>query len=220
MNLRRDPLAFPGMRIGLYGGSFDPAHSGHAHVAATALHALGLDQVWWLVTPQNPLKPKSGSLQARMGSARAVARGGRQVVTDIETRLGTQYSADTVSALQARYPGVRFVWIMGGDNLSGFHRWRRWRDIFHALPIAIVSRERIAARGLKAPAFAQFARARRPAAEAAILPTAATPAWLYLPARLDPASSTALRREPGRPPGASDSGATVLGSGSKGQKKG
>ena len=217
MSLRRDPLAFPGMRVGLYGGSFDPAHSGHAHAAKTALHALGLNQVWWLVTPQNPLKPKSGSLASRRGSARAQVRGAGHVVTDIETRLGTQYSADTIAALQRRYPGVHFVWIMGGDNLGAFHRWRRWREIFHALPIAIVSRERIAARGLKGMAFAHFAQARRPAHAAHVLATAKTPAWTYIPARLDPASSTALRRTA---TGASDSAAPVVGSRSKGQKKG
>ncbi len=191
--MRRDPLAFPGMRVGLYGGSFDPAHTGHAHVANTALHTLDLHQVWWLVTPQNPLKPKSGSLHKRMQSARARIRGRGHVVTDIESRLGTQFSADTIAALQRRYRGVHFVWIMGGDNLGDFHRWRRWRAIFAALPIAIVSRERIAARGLKGPAFAQFAAARLPPEEARALATGKTPAWTYIPARLDPESSAAIR---------------------------
>ena len=192
---KRDPLAFPGMRIGLYGGSFDPAHSGHAHAANVALHALGLHQVWWLVTPQNPLKPKSNALHKRMQSARAHARGAAHVVTDIESRLGTQFSADTIAALQRRYRGVHFVWIMGGDNLGGFHHWRRWRDIFRALPIAIVSRERIAARGLKGAAFAQFATHRRPATRT--FPAVAPPAWSYIPARIDPASSSALRARGG-----------------------
>ncbi len=191
--MKRDPLAFPGMRVGLYGGSFDPAHSGHLHAANTALHTLGLHQVWWLVTPQNPLKPKSGSLKKRMQSARRQAPGRAHVVTDIESRLGTRYSADTITALQRRYPGVHFVWVMGGDNLCGFHRWRRWREIFHALPIAIVSRERIAARGLKCTAFAHFASTRRPASASHALPGAKTPAWTYIPARLDPASSTDFR---------------------------
>lgn len=195
--MKRDPLAFPGMRIGLYGGSFDPAHSGHLHAATTALHALGLHQVWWLVTPQNPLKPKSGALHKRMQSAHAQVRGRAHVVTDIESRLGAHYSADTINALQRRYRGVHFVWVMGGDNLAGFHRWRRWREIFQTVPIAIVSRERIAARGLKCAAFAYFAAARRPAASGGALATMKTPAWTYIPARLDPASSTDVRARGG-----------------------
>ena len=195
--MKRDPLAFPGMRIGLYGGSFDPAHSGHAHAANTTLHALGLHQVWWLVTPQNPLKPKSGSLRKRMASARTQARGAAHVVTDIESRLGTQYSADTIAALRRRYPGVHFVWIMGGDCLANFHRWRRWRSIFRALPMAVVARERIAAGSLKAPAFAQFRQHRVAASAARTLATRRAPAWIYLTGRLDSAYSTALRQAGG-----------------------
>ena len=192
MNLRRAPQAYAGMKIGLFGGSFDPAHSGHLHTAHTAMTRLGLDQVWWLVTPQNPLKPKSAPLAGRMASVKKLIRGRRMIATDIETRLGTQFSADTLDALRRRYPGVRFVWIMGADNIAGFHRWRRWREIFGALPIAIVARGGAALTG---PAFAQFAATRRPPDRA--LPGTPAPAWTFLMARLDPASSTALRRRTG-----------------------
>lgn len=187
-------MSAPVHRIGLFGGSFDPAHSGHRHVADVARRALQLDRVWWLVTPQNPLKPQSAPLAKRMSSAEAEARSG-DVVTDIESRLGLRYTADTVAALQRRYPGVRFVWIVGGDVLDDMHRWRRWRAIFRAAPIAIVARERTAARALHAPAFARFAQARRPARLASQLATMAPPAWVFLPGRLDPASSRALRRD-------------------------
>jgi nicotinate-nucleotide adenylyltransferase len=193
VSLRRDPQAYAGMRIGLFGGSFDPAHSGHRHVADVALRALQLDRVWWLVTPQNPLKPKSMPLAKRMASAREVARGGRNVVTEIESRIGTRYSVDTISALQRRYPGVQFVWIVGGDVLGEMHRWRRWRAIFRALPIAVVARDRVAARQMHAPAFARFAEARLPAHQAGRLAQAPPPAWVFLPGRLNPFSSTQLR---------------------------
>lgn len=208
---RRSPLAFPGMKIGLFGGSFDPAHSGHLHVAETALRRLGLDQVWWLVTPQNPLKPKSRPLEARMASAAAMTRGTRMVVTDIETRLGLSYTADTIAALKGRWPGVQFVWIMGGDNLRGFVRWRRWRDIMRAVPIAIVAREKIASRSLDAMAFAQFAHRRVSMLHARRLAGTAAPAWTYIAGRLDPQSSTALRAVArAAKTGASDSGEPVL----------
>lgn len=199
------------MKIGLFGGSFDPAHSGHLHVAETALRRLGLDQVWWLVTPQNPLKPKSRPLEARMASAAAITRGTRMVVTDIESRLGLRYTADTIAALQRRWPGVKFVWLMGGDNLRGFVRWRRWRDIMRAVPIAIVAREKIASRHLDATAFAQFAHRRVAMLDARCLAGTAAPAWTYISGRLDPQSSTALRAlARSAKTGASDSGPGVL----------
>lgn len=194
MTLRRDPQAYAGMRIGLFGGSFDPAHSGHRHVADVALRALQLDRVWWLVTPQNPLKPKSAPLSKRMASARDVARRGRNIVTDIESRIGVRFSIDTIAALKRCYPGVHFVWIVGGDVPAEIHRWRRWRAIFRALPIAIVARERTAARAMHALAFARFAHARLPAHGAARLARTRPPAWIFLPGRLNPLSSSLLRR--------------------------
>jgi nicotinate-nucleotide adenylyltransferase len=181
------------MRIGLFGGSFDPAHSGHAHVARTAFKRLNLHAVWWLVTPQNPLKARSRPLAERLQSARAMARGPAMIVTDLETRWGLRYSAETVEALRARLPGVRFVWIMGEDNLATFHRWRDWRTIMRAAPIAVVTRPRVPIRALSSPAFARAAGRPLAPERAQALPRHATPAWIVLVARGDPSSSTALR---------------------------
>lgn len=186
---RRLPLAYPGERIGLFGGSFDPAHEGHAHVARTALKAGRLARVWWLVTPQNPLKPRSGRLADRLASARARALGPRMIVTDFETRFGLRYSADAIALLQRRRPGVRFVWVMGEDAMAGFHRWKRWPDMFASLPILIVARPGAGHRAHAAKAFARFAAARR-----ARLPDAA-PGWTTVFARHRPVSSTAIRRQ-------------------------
>ncbi len=134
------PLAYPGMKIGLMGGSFDPAHAGHAHVAETALKRLGLDRVWWMVTPQNPLKPKSTPLAARVASAQTQAHGAHMMVTDFEARLGFAFTYQTVRFLKRHYPGVEFILVMGEDNLANFRRWRNWREVAAALPVAIVSR--------------------------------------------------------------------------------
>jgi len=183
------PRAYPGMRIGLFGGSFDPAHSGHAHVAVTAQKRLGLQRVWWLVSPQNPLKPRSGPLALRLASARARAMGPRMVVTDLETRLGLRFTADTLAALKARCPGVRFVFVMGEDNMAGFERWRRWPAIFAQAPIAIVTRPMAGAKARFGKAFQRFAAAGGPAGALLRRP----PRWTILAARYDPANSTALR---------------------------
>ena len=187
------PRAYPGMRIGLFGGSFDPAHRGHAHVARTAAKRLGLQRVWWLVSPQNPLKPRSGPLAERIESARAQAKGPRMIVTDLETRLGLRFTADTLAALRRRCPGVRFVFVMGEDNMAGFHRWRRWPAIFARAPIAIVPRPKAGARARMGKAFQRFAAARRSTGA-----LDAAPAWALLSARHDPSNSTALRAR-GRP---------------------
>src|SRR5215472_9377677 len=132
----------PGMRVGLFGGSFNPAHEGHAHVAETARRRLGLDRVIWLVSPQNPLKPshETADLPERMESARRHARGPGMIVTDVETRLGSAYTIDTVRALKARFPGVHFVWIMAADSLASFHRWRGWTQILREAPVAVIAR--------------------------------------------------------------------------------
>ena len=123
------PVAYPGMKIGLFGGSFDPAHEGHAHVAETALKRLQLDKVWWLVSPQNPLKPKSSPFAKRVASAQAQAHGRAMDVTDIEQRLGCAYTYQTLRALKRLYPGVQFFLIMGADNLANFRKWRNWREV-------------------------------------------------------------------------------------------
>lgn len=200
--LRLGLLLQPGMRVGLFGGSFDPAHDGHAHVAETARVRLGLHRVLWLVSPQNPLKPHAAApLTERMASARRQARGPGHRVTDLETRMGARFTLDTVRLLQARFPRVRFVWIMGGDNLATFHRWRGWTQIMAAVPTAVIARpggdvgDLLA--GRFSPAARRFARDRLPASAGARLPLSRPPAWVYLEAPLNSASSTALRR--GRP---------------------
>src|SRR5688572_9899471 len=134
------PLAYPGMKIGLFGGSFDPAHEGHAHVAETALKRLGLDRVWWIVSPQNPLKPKSSPFAKRMQSAQTHAHGSKMLVTDIEQRLGCAYTYETLRALKQLYPGVSFSLIMGADNLAHFRKWRNWREVADSVPVVVVSR--------------------------------------------------------------------------------
>ncbi|MFZ4070871.1 MAG: nicotinate-nucleotide adenylyltransferase [Caulobacterales bacterium] len=190
------PPAYPRMRIGLMGGSFDPAHYGHAHVARVAAKRLRLHRVWWLVSPQNPLKPKSSALATRLASARRAAPPG-VTVTDLESQLHLRFTADTLAALHIRYPGVRFVWIMGEDNMAGFHRWRRWPAIFHACPIFIVSRPTAGAKARLGPAFQRFAAARRPAGD---LVKRAPPAWACQPARYKAVSSTMLKQaQAGRP---------------------
>jgi nicotinate-nucleotide adenylyltransferase len=132
-----------GLKIGLLGGSFNPAHAGHLYVAETALKRLGLDYVWLLVAPQNPLKPSGGMLPLakRLASARALAgRHPRLVVTDLEVKIGSHYTIDTIRALNARFPRVAFVWLMGSDNLEQFHRWQQWEEIAARVPVAVVLR--------------------------------------------------------------------------------
>jgi len=190
----------PGMAVGLFGGSFNPAHDGHAHVAETAMRKLGLDRVVWLVSPQNPLKSnhETAPLAERMASARAAAdqaaHGPSMIVSDFETRAGTQWTIDTLRALTARHPGVHFVWLMGSDNMASFHRWRGWTDIMRLMPVAVVARPGSLLDSRTAPAAARFAAARVPADKARLLPGMDAPAWTYLIAPLNPRSSTALRR--------------------------
>jgi len=131
-----------GLKIGLMGGSFNPAHEGHVHVAETALKRLGLDYVWWLVTPHNPLKPTVGlaPLEDRVAQAKGIARHPRIVVVDLEHGLGTRYTIDTLKALHRRFAGTKFVWLMGSDNLAGFKNWHRWPEIVAQAPIAVVMR--------------------------------------------------------------------------------
>ncbi|PVM82768.1 nicotinate-nucleotide adenylyltransferase [Caulobacter radicis] len=185
----------PGMRVGLFGGSFNPAHEGHAHVAETALHRLNLDKVIWLVSPQNPLKSsrETRPLAERMDEARRWARGSSMIVSDAETRLRSQYTIDTLRVLKARFPGVKFVWVMGADSLATFHRWRGWTQIMREVPVAVVSRPWAALKARSSPAARRFAFARRPASAAATIADADVPAWVYLTGPLNFASSTALR---------------------------
>jgi nicotinate-nucleotide adenylyltransferase len=129
-----------GLTIGLLGGTFDPAHDGHLYISLTALKRLKLDYVWWLVSPGNPLKGAPAPFEKRLMGARALARHPRLIVTDIEQRLGTRYTLDTVTALQRRFPKVNFVWLMGSDNLKDFHRWQHWRQLAARIPLVVVQR--------------------------------------------------------------------------------
>jgi nicotinate-nucleotide adenylyltransferase len=184
-----------GMRVGLFGGSFNPAHDGHAHVAETALMRLRLDKVIWLVSPQNPLKNRadSASLESRMASARAHARGPHMIVSDVEKRAGSHYTIDILRILKARHPGVKFVWIMGGDNLNSFHSWRGWVNIMREMPVAVIARPGAQLKSRSSPPARRFAFARLSSREAPRLADYKPPAWLYLRAPLNFASSTALR---------------------------
>ena len=184
-----------GMRVGLYGGSFNPAHEGHAHVAETAKRRLNLDRVIWLVSPQNPLKrgQDTPDLAERMAGARGLAKGPGMIVSDAEAKLGSAYTIDTVRALKRRFPGVDFVWIMGADSLASFHRWRGWTQIMREAPVAVVSRPWISLKSRFSPAALRFARFRRPSREAQTLARRRPPAWVFLFGRFNFQSSTALR---------------------------
>jgi len=192
------------LRVGLLGGSFNPAHGGHRRISTEALRRLGLDQIWWLVAPQNPLKPKADTapLAQRLARARTVAAHPRIRVTDLEARLGTRYTVDTVARLQERFAGVRFVWLMGADNLATLHRWYRWRDLVRAVPIAVFDREPYAYAALAGVAAHRFSDARVDAGEAGAVVTATPPAWCMLRLRTHPAASSVIRAEgrwrPGR----------------------
>jgi len=189
------PVASAGQRIGLLGGSFDPPHAGHVHITRRALREMALDRVWWLVTPGNPLKPKGpAELARRLAACRATIRHPRVTVTDVEARLNVRYTADTLERLAALYPAVRFVWLMGADNMAGFHRWDRWRSIMATVPVGVLARpgEQLPA-GLS-PAARAFADARLPARCAGALASLPAPRWTLLPGPMSPASSTAIRR--------------------------
>lgn len=155
-----------GYSVGLLGGSFNPAHGGHRHMSVAALERLGLDEVWWLVSPQNPLKPVAGMapLAARIASARKVARHPRIRPTAIEAELGTQLTIDTLRALKRRFPHVRFLWLMGSDNLLQFHRWVEWRQIARTVPIVVMARPHYVGRSQSAPAMAWLRRYRHQSA--------------------------------------------------------
>ncbi|MGH1331271.1 MAG: nicotinate-nucleotide adenylyltransferase [Paracoccaceae bacterium] len=188
------PYARPGQVIGLLGGSFDPAHEGHANITREALKRFGLDRVWWLVSPGNPLKEHGPApMQARLEAARAVMEDPRVIITDIEADLGTRYTAETLEALFKAYPGVHFVWLMGADNLAQFHRWERWRWIMENIPIGVIARpaSRTAARASKAATI--YRAARLSGREAALLAKAPAPRWCFINVPMRAVSSSAIR---------------------------
>lgn len=193
------PLHMPGMRIGLLGGSFNPPHAAHRAISLFALKRLQLDRVWWLVTPGNPLKDASAlrDLDARQAAARAVAADARIDVTAVESALRTRYTFDTLRALHLRCRGVRFVWIMGADNLAQFHRWQNWRGIAEIMPIAVIDRPPLGGRALGAPAAQALARYRLPERDAVRLADLAPPAWTFLSGMKLDVSSTGLRNPDG-----------------------
>ncbi|WP_328769432.1 nicotinate-nucleotide adenylyltransferase [Devosia sediminis] len=189
------PPSAPGMRIGLFGGSFNPMHEGHLLVMEETLRRLQLDALWVLVTPGNPLKNNSAlpPLADRVGAARAMIRNPRIRVTGFEAAKGFAYSWQTVDFLTTRLPGRRFVWIMGADSLADFHRWQRWRDIAARLPIAVYVRPGAARRALASRAATMLDHAQLDESDAALLADCRPPAWIYLQGRQSALSSSAIR---------------------------
>ncbi|WP_299867175.1 nicotinate-nucleotide adenylyltransferase [uncultured Roseobacter sp.] len=188
------PLARPGEVIGLLGGSFDPTHAGHVHITREALKRFGLTRVWWLVSPGNPIKARGPApLDTRMARARVMMQHPRVEVTDIEAHLGTRYTAETLTRLRACYPGVRFVWLMGADNLAQLHRWQDWREIMQSVPVGVLARpgDRISAR--MSPAARLFAPARIAGRASALLGRAEAPAWCFVNVPMVSQSSSAIR---------------------------
>lgn len=197
MSLRETslPPAAPGMRIGLYGGSFNPAHAGHLHVSRTALRRLRLDRVWWLVTPGNPLKDRRvlAPPEERVRRARALVTDPRIAVTAFEAAIGTRYTVETLRWLVRRRPALRFVWIMGADSLGSLHRWRHFEDIMRLVPVAVIDRPGHTLTAPAARAAQAFAGARIPEADARCLARHPPPAWTFLHGPRSDLSSTALR---------------------------
>ena len=211
------PRALPGQAIGLLGGSFDPPHAGHVHITREALKRFGLDRVWWLVSPGNPLKREGPApLARRMTAARAAMVHPRVTVTDIEARIGTvlmkpakcqkndlgartgpRYPAETLAALRVLYPGVRFVWLMGADNLAQFHRWERWEEIMATVPIGVIARPGDRAAARMAKASERFWAARVPEAASRLLPGRTPPAWCFVNVPMVDLSSSAIRARGG-----------------------
>ena len=184
------------MRIGHYGGSFNPAHAGHRHVSEMALKRLGLDRVWWIVTPGNPLKD-TGELATtamRVEEAREVADHPRIDVTAFEEEIGARYTVDTLTYLKRRYPNVRFVWIMGADNLASFHRWRGWRRIARMMPMAIIDRPGWTLKAIRSRSATALSRAWIAEVDALALPGLKPPAWVFLHGPRSHLSSTQLRQ--------------------------
>lgn len=190
-----------GMKVGLFGGSFNPAHEGHRHVAETARMRLGLDKIIWLVSPQNPLKSshETAPLSQRIAEIRPFT-GPADVISNFESRIGAKYTIDTLRALKARYPGVKFVWIMGGDSLANFHKWRGWLQIMHMFPMVVVSRPGALMNARLSPAAKRFSHFRVRERCGHIIPGMKAPAWAYIKGPLHGHSSSAIRAQRKQPP--------------------
>ena len=189
--------AFAGRRIGLLGGSFNPAHDGHVAMSLHALKRLQLDGIWWLVSPQNPLKPKAGMkpFAERLRYARSLTKNHPLLcATGLEAQLGTRYTVDTIRALQTRMPGTRFVWLMGADNLRQIDQWRHWKSLFQMVPIAVFRRPGYAADAASCLAAQRFAAARQRVDAARHLALMTPPAWLMLDNKYSLFSATQLRQ--------------------------
>lgn len=185
----------PGMVIGLYGGSFDPPHDGHRHVALTARKRLGLDAVWWLVAPHNPLKTDAPeAMPARLEAVTDLIPEPGHVISTIESRLGTRYTIDIIRHLTMRHPQVQFVWIMGADGLGSFHRWGHWREIARRVPICVIARGGSPLKWRLGKAARQLSKARIPASQARMLAKHGAPGWTYITAPLHAEASSNLRR--------------------------
>lgn len=191
----RVPPAAAGRKIGLLGGSFNPPHKAHVAISEAVMKRLGLDEVWWIVTPGNPLKGHNdlAPLADRLAACRRLVTNPRIKITAFEAQLGSSATVVTLSFLKARYPDVNFVWVMGGDNLAGFHRWSDWRRITRLMPFVVADRPQWRLKALSAPAARALAPFRLPDGEAPSLATRSPPAWLYLTLRLSPESSTEIR---------------------------
>ena len=197
-NERSIPPHAPGMRIGLFGGTFDPPHQAHLGAALLALKRLQLDRIWWLVTPGNPLKDTRGlaPLSDRIKAVRALTQHHPRIdVSGLEAIINTRYTYDTIRFLVTRCPGVRFVWIMGADNLRSFHRWQKWREIASMVPIVVVDRLGPSLYAAAGPAGQALGRFRIPGSAVTALPRRKPPAWSFLHGLKSPLSSTALRAQ-------------------------
>lgn len=188
------PPVAPGLKIGLLGGSFDPPHGGHVQITLEALQRFGLDRVWWLVSPGNPLKAHGPApIAERIAKARDLMRHPRVTVTGIELDLGTRYTADTIERLTQLYPAVRFTWLMGADNLVGFHRWEDWRDIMQMVRVGVIARPGSTLRAATSRAARAFSGARLPEVAAQTLGSSRPPAWCLIHMPLNKLSSSAIR---------------------------
>ncbi|MEM1140748.1 MAG: nicotinate-nucleotide adenylyltransferase [Pseudomonadota bacterium] len=194
---RHRPVVYPGMRIGVLGGSFNPAHDGHLHISSLAIKQLRLHQIWWLVSPQNPLKSTAGmaAFAKRYASAQKLAIDPRIEISDLELQFGTRYTAETLRCIVSRYPGGRFVWLMGADNFLQIPHWQDWQAIFHTMPIGIFARAPFETRARLCKAAQRFWDARIDPSDADLLPTLKAPAWMFVAGQLHPQSSTALRKK-------------------------